>query len=245
MDKIDLYVYDRKLPSTPFGIYNKEVSAEFFNLGRDIERHRSYQGVKKVAVGVLPKNTPVQFLWSRYDFIQLPEPGVMYTGVRISERYITGFRNHFIKVFSTYWKEREEAGKKLTSYFIEDLSELLRKTGDTDPIPPNLGPKRVAILEEKGEWLHVCIEDGAEKWVRKPSTAKQSPVVEEREPRIVYVKWPTVSLREGPGINFKALVELKKGTILSILEEQSQWLRVRLEDGQEGWVGKATILQIP
>jgi curli biogenesis system outer membrane secretion channel CsgG len=66
-----------------------------------------------------------------------------------------------------------------------------------------------------------------------------------QEPRIVSVKWPTVSLREGPGMNFKTLVEVKKGTTLAVLEEQGQWLRVSLEDGREGWIGKATISETP
>jgi curli biogenesis system outer membrane secretion channel CsgG len=65
------------------------------------------------------------------------------------------------------------------------------------------------------------------------------------EPRIVYVSWPTVSLREGPGMNFKTLVEVKKGTTLAVLEEQGQWLRVGLEDGREGWIGKATTSETP
>ena len=65
------------------------------------------------------------------------------------------------------------------------------------------------------------------------------------EPRIVYVKWPTTSLREGPGTNFKALSEVKKGTALAILEEKGQWLRVSLEDGEEGWIGKATTSETP
>jgi len=65
------------------------------------------------------------------------------------------------------------------------------------------------------------------------------------EPRIVYVKWPTVSLREGPGTNFKALVEVSKGTALAVLEDKGQWLRVGLEDGREGWIGRATTSDIP
>jgi len=64
-------------------------------------------------------------------------------------------------------------------------------------------------------------------------------------PRIVYVSWPTVSLREGPGMNYKSLVEVKKGTTLSVLEEKGQWLRVGLEDGREGWIGKATTSETP
>ncbi len=63
--------------------------------------------------------------------------------------------------------------------------------------------------------------------------------------RIVYVKWPKVSLRDGPGMNFKSLMELQKGTVLDVIEEKGSWIRVRLEDGQEGWVGKATVSENP
>lgn len=65
------------------------------------------------------------------------------------------------------------------------------------------------------------------------------------EARVVYVKWKTVSLREGPGTNFKSLAEIKKGTALEIIEEKGQWIHVRLEDGQEGWIGKATTSETP
>lgn len=64
-------------------------------------------------------------------------------------------------------------------------------------------------------------------------------------PRIVYVIWPTVSLREGPGMNYKGLAEVKKGTTLSVLEEKGQWLKVGLEDGREGWIGKSTTSETP
>ena len=64
-------------------------------------------------------------------------------------------------------------------------------------------------------------------------------------PRIVYVSWPTVSLRKGPGMNYKSLAEIKKGTTLSVLEEKGQWLKVGLENGREGWIGKATTSETP
>jgi len=60
------------------------------------------------------------------------------------------------------------------------------------------------------------------------------------EPQVVYVNWPKVSLREGPGREFKTLAEIVKGTGLAVIEEKGPWLKVRLEDGREGWVGKAT-----
>jgi uncharacterized protein YgiM (DUF1202 family) len=37
----------------------------------------------------------------------------------------------------------------------------------------------------------------------------------------------------------KIISVLKKGTKLTVLEEKAGWLRVRLDDGKEGWVGKA------
>jgi hypothetical protein len=65
------------------------------------------------------------------------------------------------------------------------------------------------------------------------------------ESRVVYVKWPTASLREGPGTDYKVVVEVKKGTGLMILEERGQWLLVGLEDGREGWIGRATTSEVP
>lgn len=61
------------------------------------------------------------------------------------------------------------------------------------------------------------------------------------EPRIVYVKWPVAAIREGPGTDYKAITEIKKGATLMVIEEKGQWLKVRLEDGQEGWIGKGTV----
>jgi len=54
------------------------------------------------------------------------------------------------------------------------------------------------------------------------------------------VNWPTISLREGPGMEFKSLCDVKKGTPLAVIEEKGQWIRAGLEDGREGWVGRAT-----
>lgn len=65
------------------------------------------------------------------------------------------------------------------------------------------------------------------------------------EERVVYVKWPKVSLREGPGTNFKPLMEVHKGTALAVIGEQGSWYRVKMEDGQEGWIGKGTVSENP
>lgn len=77
---------------------------------------------------------------------------------------------------------------------------------------------------------------------RPPSPSKPAPASEEK---IVYVKWPKVSLREGPGTSFKSLMDVPKGTALAVIEEQGSWFKVRTEDGQEGWIGKGTVSENP
>ncbi len=63
--------------------------------------------------------------------------------------------------------------------------------------------------------------------------------------RTTKIVWDMVNLREGPGLNYKVVGNVKKGTVLSILEERNNWLRVRLEDGKEAWVSKAATSDAP
>ena len=68
----------------------------------------------------------------------------------------------------------------------------------------------------------------------KPSEASQLPAQHTTE-----IALALVNLRQGPSMNDKIIRVLKKGTKLIVLEEKAGWLRVRLEDGTEGWVAKA------
>ncbi len=72
-----------------------------------------------------------------------------------------------------------------------------------------------------------------------------SPQASAPSSRVVFVKWPQVGLREGPGTNFKVIAQIQKGTALEVVEEHGNWYKVRLEDGQEGWLGKATVSESP
>jgi SH3 domain protein len=47
-----------------------------------------------------------------------------------------------------------------------------------------------------------------------------------------------ITLRRGPGTNFKILRMLDSDTPLQSLEEQDGWLKVRTSDGLQGWVIK-------
>jgi curli biogenesis system outer membrane secretion channel CsgG len=63
--------------------------------------------------------------------------------------------------------------------------------------------------------------------------------------RVTQVVWANVNLREGPGMNYRVIDNVKKGTSLKILEVKGDWLRVRLEDGSEGWVSKLATSEAP
>lgn len=63
--------------------------------------------------------------------------------------------------------------------------------------------------------------------------------------RSAHIVWSYVNLREGPGMNYKVIGTVKKGTSVTILEEKGNWFRVRLENGKEAWVSKAATSETP
>ena len=75
-----------------------------------------------------------------------------------------------------------------------------------------------------------------------PPEAKPEPPL-----RIIQVIWPYVNLRNGPGTNYRNVGNVKKGTLLALLEDGGDWLRIRLQNGKEVWVNKeaTTLAQKP
>jgi hypothetical protein len=52
------------------------------------------------------------------------------------------------------------------------------------------------------------------------------------------ILWAYVNLREGPGTQYKIIGKAYKKNTFEILAENPTWLRIRLENGAEGWVSK-------
>ena len=50
-----------------------------------------------------------------------------------------------------------------------------------------------------------------------------------------------ITLREGQGREYKKIRTLKTGTPIEVLEESERYLRVRTQEGEEGWVAKQYI----
>ncbi|MGZ3537621.1 MAG: SH3 domain-containing protein [Thermodesulfobacteriota bacterium] len=55
------------------------------------------------------------------------------------------------------------------------------------------------------------------------------------------VLWVYVNLREGPGIQYKIIGKAYMKNSFGILSENPGWLRVRLENGAEGWMSKKAV----
>lgn len=58
-------------------------------------------------------------------------------------------------------------------------------------------------------------------------------------PKVLYVKAHLANFRDGSGTSAKILRVLRQGTRLQVLEVRNDWLRVRLDDNQEGWVAES------
>jgi hypothetical protein len=49
----------------------------------------------------------------------------------------------------------------------------------------------------------------------------------------------TSNVREGPGTEFRVIVTLRQGTPLTGYSYKGEWIRVKLEDGTQGWIHQA------
>ncbi len=57
--------------------------------------------------------------------------------------------------------------------------------------------------------------------------------------------WVYVNVREGPGIQYKIIGKAYMKNSLGVLTENLGWLRVRFENGEEGWLSKKAVTLYP
>jgi hypothetical protein len=58
---------------------------------------------------------------------------------------------------------------------------------------------------------------------------------------VVTVTWTFANIRSGAGNDYSLVATVKRGDKLTIIGEYGDWLNVRLENGQEGWIHSKTI----
>ena len=90
----------------------------------------------------------------------------------------------------------------------------------------------VEILETSNGWNKVKLSDGEEGWVNGDYTAKEKATVTADK----------LNVRKGPSIEDEKIGSLTEGTVVELLEEENNWYKVQLSDGNTGWISGDYVL---
>lgn len=130
--KIDIYVFDKGQLTIPDGPASpqvaKELAASDFSI-RHKESTKMYLDVEQLATGTFPENlgpTDVAYLFSRYQYRQAAQRGVSFTGDLISETFVRGYRDHFLKIRVSYPKKLEAASIADRDVLLQHLAAEIR-----------------------------------------------------------------------------------------------------------------------
>lgn len=129
--KVDIYVYDKGLLSITDGTTDPVVAKELASSNSTIrffEEQGKYLDVQKLGEGVYPdesESDAVKYLFSRFQYRQTVRPGVTFAGQRISETYIRGFRDHFVKVRVSYPESSEKQSIEERQVLLNHLSQSM------------------------------------------------------------------------------------------------------------------------
>ena len=129
--KVDVYVYDENLSNIGNSIDSKEIIEEFdkvLSLFPIMEKMGKYKDVRQLDKGTVSFfKGERKFLWSSYQYSQLPGGGTTYLGKRISETYLTAKSGKYIKVRLTLIAEEFKEKQKAIKEFMEEFSKVLEK----------------------------------------------------------------------------------------------------------------------
>lgn len=121
----DIYVYDNGIPNIPNGYHYKLVSLELFEVVRQLkmmEQRGQYTDLKQVEGGLRPQEGVIRFAWQRFEFLSASKEGM------ITEIFIAGFSNKFIKLRLTYRKSSLIGGNARALQMVEELAGLIKSS---------------------------------------------------------------------------------------------------------------------
>lgn len=101
-----------------------------------------------------------------------------------------------------------------------------------------LNEQAIKIDQSKGSdgenWVKIQTSDGQAGWIRSdylnPGKVKLGVLTELEN-----------NIRSGPGLNFDLTEKPKKGTKITLLEENGKWYKIRFGNGKVGWTHKMNI----
>ncbi len=123
--RLTLYVYDMNLPTIPNGPDNrfvKEQNRATVDRRRRLQTEDRYEKVSTLKKSVTPRSWgDIRFSKATYEFIQPDLRSEKHSGKCRSESYITGYKNHFVKIRFTYDRETKCSAEE----FIKALVQLM------------------------------------------------------------------------------------------------------------------------
>lgn len=111
--RVDIYFYTNKEPNIPHGI-TSVVEKELKNIIQGLK----YQNLSIVIPKEIIPIGSMPFLHSALTYSQNDKGWV-------SHRYLTGYRNHFIKIYITYTADNATEGERLTSAVLHTVGNAL------------------------------------------------------------------------------------------------------------------------
>ncbi len=107
---------------------------------------------------------------------------------------------------------------------------------------------RLTLLSQDKNWYEVRTPDGTKGWIYKDMVktiaAADGQTISDEAPFYVVAR-VDCNIRQGYGIDWQKIGQVKEGTILLKIGQKDNWLRIKMPDEKIGWVRQDLVLQNP
>ncbi len=128
----------------------------------------------------------------------------------------------------------------LAAAFNAQAQQMVSISRDTVNMRSGAGTKHEVLYElskgyplqvtgRQGAWLKVRDFEGDVGWVHQPMTDKTPHHV---------VKARVANIRSAPNTRASIVGKAERGEVLRTVEKRPDWVKVKQEDGEQGWVAK-------
>jgi len=104
------------------------------------------------------------------------------------------------------------------------------------------------LLQEQGEWYKIKVDEETEGWLSATYTTLQetTTLLEEEIGQITIkdIVLNGLNLRNGPGTNYVIITKIYPGTNYTLLQEQGEWYKIKVDEETEGWLFATYVLKL-
>jgi len=89
------------------------------------------------------------------------------------------------------------------------------------------------VLKRNGEWLQISDFEGDTGWIHQSLVGKNDTVIINAS--------KSVNMRSGPGTDSSVVADVERGVIMTKVEEQGKWMKLKHSSGTVGWIYKPLV----